>query len=57
MNLPIDLTVKTRRNQAAINSLDLKPLVKPTSAPLESPRFARPIGDLFHRTQVNHEPN
>ena len=39
------------------DGLDLKPLVKPTSAPLESPRFARPIGDLFHRTQVNHEPN
>jgi hypothetical protein len=39
------------------DGLDLKPLAKPTSAPLAAPRFARPIGDLFHRTEVTNEPN
>ena len=39
------------------DGLDLKPLAKPTSAPLAAPRFARPIGDLFHRIQVTHEHN
>lgn len=39
------------------DGLDLKPLAKPTSAPLIAPRFARPIGDLFHRNEVNHEHN
>jgi len=39
------------------DGLDLKPLAKPTSAPLTTPRFARPIGDLFHRTEATHEHN
>lgn len=39
------------------DGLDLKPLTKPTSAPLAAPRFARPIGELLHRNQVTHEPN
>jgi len=39
------------------DGLDLKPLAKPSSAPLAAPRFARPIGDLFHRTPVTHEHN
>lgn len=39
------------------DGLDLKPLRRTTSAPLETPRFARPIGDLLHRTEVNHEHN
>ena len=39
------------------DGLDLKPLVKPTCAPLAAPRFARPIGELLHRTEVTREHN
>jgi transposase len=39
------------------DGLDLKPLAKLTSAPLAAPRFARPIGELLHRTEVTNEPN
>jgi hypothetical protein len=39
------------------DGLDLKPIAKPTSAPLAAPRFARPIGELLHRTEVSHEHN
>lgn len=39
------------------DGLDLKPVAKPTSVPLAAPRFARPIGELLHRTEVTHEPN
>lgn len=39
------------------DGLDLKPVEKPSSAPLAAPRFARPIGDLFHRTEMTHEHN
>ena len=39
------------------DGIDLKPLATPNSAPLATPRFARPIGDLFHRTEVTREPN
>jgi transposase len=39
------------------DGLDLKPLVKPTCAPLAAPRFARPIGELLHRTEATREHN
>lgn len=39
------------------DGLDLRPVHKPASAPLTAPRFARPIGDLFHRNEVSHEHN
>ena len=39
------------------DGLDLKPVAKPTSAPLPAPRFARDIGELFHRIEVTHEHN
>ena len=39
------------------DGLDLRPVNKPTSAPLPAPRFARPIGELFHRNEVPREHN
>lgn len=39
------------------DGLDLKPLEKRTCAPVDTPRFARSIEDLFHRVEVTHEHN
>jgi transposase len=40
------------------DGLDLQPVAPtPPRAALVAPRFARPIGELFHRREVNHEHN
>jgi transposase len=40
------------------DGLDLQPVAPtPPSGVLAAPRFARPIGELFHRIEVNHEHN